>query len=332
MRFLTAMLAAIGGQYELDGIARMRERPLADLIDALAQLGVKVTCKLSPGCPPIAIDSTGFHRSEVSIAAQVSSQFLSGLLMAVPLAKRPLTIRTATKLVSEPYVTMTLAVMKSFGVTIRSNETGVYEYDPAIDGSYSACEYTIEPDASAASYFFAAAAITGGSVTVAHLGQDSLQGDLHFVDVLERMGCTVERLPTQTNVVGPADGRLRGIDVDMADISDTVQTLAAVACFADGPTTIRNVEHIRFKETDRIDAVANELRKLGVTVHTTRDGLTIVPGPLKAAEIATYNDHRMAMSFSLIGLRQPGIRILDPKCVEKTFPNYFETLADYLGA
>ncbi|HTI52386.1 MAG TPA: 3-phosphoshikimate 1-carboxyvinyltransferase, partial [Planctomycetaceae bacterium] len=247
-------------------------------------------------------------------------QYLSALLMAAPAAAGPVTIEVAGRLVSEPYVEMTLAVMRAFGVKLDTSAPGVYRLSPQV---YQAREYAIEPDASAASYFFAAAAITGGEVTVSGLARDALQGDIAFVDALARMGCSVGSGPDGITVRG---GTLRGIDIDMNAISDTAQTLAAVAPFASGPTRIRNVAHIRHKETDRIAAVATELRRIGQRVDEHPDGLTIHPAPIVPATIETYDDHRMAMSFALVGLRSPGICIAHPECTGKTYPRFFDDL------
>lgn len=317
MRFLAAMVALGHGRYRLDGVARMRERPIADLLAALEQLGAKT--ESTGGCPPAVIHAGGLRGGTVRIAADISSQFLSGLLMAAPYAAGEVEIALAGPMVSETYVTMTRRVMAEFGVAVSGE--GPFRIAP---GRYRGRQYAIEPDASAASYFFAAAAITGGEVTVAGLSRRSLQGDVAFCDCLARMGCEVRYDDDSITVRG---GPLRGIDCDMNTISDTAQTLAAVALFAQGPTNIANVAHIRHKETDRILALANELRKLGATVDERHDGLTIEPGPLHGAEIETYRDHRMAMSFALVGLRTPGVVILDPGCTAKTYPDFFEDLA-----
>jgi 3-phosphoshikimate 1-carboxyvinyltransferase len=236
----------------------------------------------------------------------------------------PLHILVDGPLVSRPYVDMTLEMMAHWGMTWRLPPNG-YEFSSveSLANFGGVDQYAIEPDASAASYFFAAAALSGGRVGVRGLPANSLQGDVRFVEVLERMGCTAERAPGELAVQG---GRLRGIDVDMNDISDTVMTLAAVACFAGGPTTIRNVGHIRHKETDRLAALAAELRRVGAGVEEFADGLTVTPRPLHGAAIETYNDHRMAMSMALVGLRVPGIIIKDPGCVAKTYPRFFTDL------
>jgi 3-phosphoshikimate 1-carboxyvinyltransferase len=243
-------------------------------------------------------------------------------LMAAPYARSEVRLGVEGKLVSAPYVAMTAGVMRSFGVTPQT--TADYAQIVVPRAVYRPCEYAIEPDASAASYFWAAAAVTGGEVTVLGLGRDSLQGDVKFVECLAQMGCRVRFDADSVTVVG---GPLRGIDVDMNGISDTVQTLSVVALFAQGPTRIRNVAHIRHKETDRIAAVAHEVRKLGADVVEHNDGLEINPGWLTPAAIDTYHDHRMAMSFAVAGLKQPGIVIRNPQCVGKTYPRFFADLA-----
>ena len=322
MRFLTALVALGHGRYRLDGVPRMRERPIADLLAALNQLGVNAVSENANGCPPVVIDTTGLPGGTVRIKGNTSSQFLSGLLMAAPFAQSDLTIEIDGPLVSIPYVTMTLAMMGQFGLTVTHDRL-VRFHVPAPQQPAPLRSYSIEPDASAASYFFGAAAITGGSIAVSKLPKSSLQGDVRFVDVLEQMGCRVEHANDSITVHG---GPLRGIDVDMNDISDTVMTLAAVACFAEGPTTIRNVAHIRHKETDRLTALATELRRIGAQVEERADGLTITPAPLHGAVVQTYHDHRMAMSLALVGLKVPGIVIDNPGCVAKTYPRFFEDL------
>lgn len=322
LRFLTAMVATAHGRYHLDGNARMRQRPVADLLHALNRLGADARSEAGTGCPPLSVQANGLDGGYVDVRGDVSSQFLSGLLMALPYARRATTIQVEGELVSKPYVDMTLSVMNAFGAMPTNRNYHRFNIEP---GRYHGRTYEIEPDASAASYFFAAAAITGGTVTVEGLGTRSIQGDMAFVDILEHMGCTVDRRPFATTVTG---GRLRGVDVDMNAISDTVMSLAAVALFAKGITRIRNVAHIRHKETDRIAALACELRKLGAHVDEQLDGLIIFPPEiLSPAKIATYDDHRMAMSLALVGLRSRGVTILDPGCVRKTYPDYWRDLA-----
>lgn len=329
VRFLTAMLGLAGGNYQIDGVERMRQRPIGPLVDALKQFGSDVEAT-SPGqCPPVTIGSALAKTQAITVAGHLSSQYLSGLLMAAPQLDHDLKISIDGKLVSIPYVNMTLEVMKSFGVEVETEFDGA---DPVsflirADQQYQSCNYSIEPDASAASYFFAIPAIVGGTTTVEGLSKLSLQGDVNFVRCLEQMGCDVKFNSNSITVSGKAT---RGIDVDMANISDTVQTLAAVALFVNGPTNIRNIAHNRVKETDRIGNLVIELRKLGIEVDERDDGLTIHPGPMNGATFATYDDHRMAMSFSLIGLQQPGISIEDPNCVSKTYPNFFEDLEHFV--
>ncbi len=360
MRFLTAMATLGNGQTRLDGIARMRERPIRDLVEAIEQLGAKIRCEGAHGCPPVVVRGEGLAGGAAKIKGNISSQFLSGLLMAAPSARDAVTIEVDGPLVSVPYVRMTLEVMQAFGCRVSATENFRTIHVPK-DSGYRATDYEIEPDASAASYFFAAAAITGGEVAVDGLGQDSLQGDIAFCDSLAQMGCDVRYEDKKITVSG---NPLRAIDVDMNAISDTVQTLAIVALFAEGTTRIRNVEHIRHKETDRIGDLATELRKLGANVEEHHDGLAITPPDYsisrssrrmgarthlqadndgckhpsygtppkdsskqcKGATIETYNDHRMAMSFALAGLRIPDIVINNPRCTEKTYPRFFNDL------
>jgi 3-phosphoshikimate 1-carboxyvinyltransferase len=322
MRFLTAMVSLGPGRYRLDGISRMRERPIADLLAALRQLGVRALSERGDGFPPVIVETTGLQGGVVNIKGDISSQFLSGLLMAAPLAEDVVAIQVAGALVSVPYVEMTLELMWQFGVAVEYTDAMDYFEIPKCR-CYQSRILEVEPDASAASYFFAAAALAGGGVTVSALDLQSLQGDIRFVELLAAMGCLVDESQASLTVHGRP---LRGIDVDMNDISDTVMTLAAVACFAEGPTTIRNVAHIRHKETDRLAALANELRRVGAEVDEFADGLKITPRPLHGAEIETYNDHRMAMSMALIGLKVPGIVIKNPGCVAKTYPRFFDDL------
>jgi 3-phosphoshikimate 1-carboxyvinyltransferase len=321
MRFLTAMVTLGHGRYRIDGVARMRERPIEDLLVALRQLGVVAYTERGNGYPPVIVEAHGLDGGMVRIKGDVSSQFLSGLLMAAPLARTEVSVEVDGPLVSKPYVDLTIHLMRHFGVSVDC--WGPTHFRVPGRPSYEPQSFEIEPDASAASYFFAAAAITQGEVRVPHLSTNSLQGDVRFVNILDEMGCQVGRYGKPLSVRG---WPLRGVEADMNDISDTVMTLAAVACFAEGPTTIRNVAHIRHKETDRLSALATELRRVGAGVEEFADGLTIIPRPLHGAEIETYNDHRMAMSMALIGLRVPGIVIKNPGCVAKTYPNFFQDL------
>lgn len=325
IRFLTALCTLGTGRYRLDGNARMRERPIAELVETLNRLGGRVECELKNGCPPVVVNAAGLPGGTTHVSGRISSQYLSALLMAAPAAGNPVTLHLEGELVSEPYVDMTLRVMEAFGVDIERPDERTFCCRPQ---QYEATTYDIEPDASAASYFFAAAAITGGEVTVHGLSRDALQGDIRFVDALRDMGCEVVWSPHSVTVRGNS---LRGIDIDMNAISDTAQTLAAVAVFASGPTRIRNIAHVRHKETDRIAAVATELRRLGQNVEEHADGLTIHPAPVQPAVVETYDDHRMAMSFALVGLKAPGIRIAHPECTVKTYPRFFDDLRALCG-
>lgn len=346
IRFLTAALSAIGGHFRLHGVDRMHERPIGDLVDSIAQvIDGTITTRSPGGCPPVDLRSRGWNGNEIRVGGSVSSQYLSGLMMAAAAGSPSSTGRTIDlcvlgELVSRPYVDMTAQVIRSFG--------GVADEAPANDRAeeddanlstryvvggpgYHGIPYDIEPDASAASYFWAAAAITGGCVRVEGLTRSAMQGDVGFVDVLAKMGCDVTEDSDGVSVTGKT---LRGIDVDMNAISDTVQTLAPVALFAEGPTRVRGVAHNRFKETDRIGDLARELRRAGATVEEHDDGMTIhplAPEPIGEVTLQTYHDHRMAMGLSLIGLRREGIWIENPACTGKTYPEYFADLENLTG-
>jgi 3-phosphoshikimate 1-carboxyvinyltransferase len=322
-RFLAAVVATGTGSYRIDGDPAMRQRPIGPLLDALRQLGVDATSEAGNDCPPVRIVSKGLPGGEVTMPGSLSSQYFTGLMMAAPAAKGTVTIRVAGELISRPYIAITAAVMRAFGV---EGDLGEDVFTVPGGQRYRARDYAIEPDASAASYFFAVAALTGGTVTIEGLGSVALQGDLGFIRVLEAMGCDVAMTETSTTVTGPAGGRLKGGSFDLGDISDTSQTLAGIAPFADGPVTFRGVAHNRVKETDRVGNVVKELRKLGQEVEEFEDGMTIHPRPVTPAVVETYDDHRMAMGFALTGLRAPGVVIANPSCVTKTFPGYFEVL------
>ncbi|MFM8733818.1 MAG: 3-phosphoshikimate 1-carboxyvinyltransferase [Pirellulales bacterium] len=332
MRFLAAVCSLGHGTYLLDGTARMRQRPIGDLLAALRDLGVEAEAG-SPGeCPPVTIRSPGLVGGAATIRGNTSSQFASGLALAAPCTRRGMRMEFVGTLVSLPYLAMTRRVMADFGAPCNVLDDRTWDIPP---GGYTGRDYAIEPDASGASYFFAAAAITGGSVRVDGLSRRSMQGDVELCDVLERMGCRVEWEEGDPQGNGGSitvSGRAaRGVDVDMNAISDTVPTLAVVALFADSPTTIRNVAHIRDKETDRIGDLVRELRRLGGDVMEHDDGLTIMPARLAGATVHTYDDHRMAMSLALAGLKVPDVRIADPACVGKTFPDYWHRLGGLVG-
>ena len=307
----------------------MRERPIGDLIFALSQLGASIETS-SSNCPPVKIIASGLRGGKTSIAGNISSQFLSALLMVAPYANTPVEIEVFTELNSKPYIDMTLAIMRDFGVEIERQDYKFFTIQcllPTFTPALSPITIS-ESDASAASYFFAAPAICGGTVKVENISRKSMQGDIGFLDVSEQMGCIVTETDNCLQVTGTTD--LRGMDVDMRDIPDTAQTLAAIAPFASSPTRIRGIASARLKETDRVHATCTELARLGVRVEEHEDGMTIYPcGKFNPAIIQTYNDHRMAMSFALIGLRVPGITIENPSCVSKTFPNFFEVLEHY---
>ena len=328
-RFLSAFLTLGNGEYILDGEPRMRERPIGDLVEALAQLGCDIQSleKVESGksiCPPIKINASGLKGGKTKIAGDISSQFLSALLMTAPYAQAPIEVELTTDLNSKPYVDMTLSIMKDFGVEV---ERDGYQSFKVLPSNYQLpiTNYQIETDASAASYFFAAPAICGGTVKVENISHKSVQGDVNFLDVLAQMGCEVKE--ADNSILVTRNSSLHGVDVDMRDIPDTAQTLAAVAPFADSPTRIRGIASARVKETDRVHATCTELARLGVQVEEHEDGMTIHPTfNLQPANIQTYNDHRMAMAFSLIGLKFDGVTIENPSCVSKTFPNFFEVL------
>ncbi|MFE9856873.1 3-phosphoshikimate 1-carboxyvinyltransferase [Streptomyces sp. NPDC005780] len=325
-RFLPTLAAAgTRGSYRFDASAQMRRRPLAPLTEALRTLGVDLRHEAAEGHHPLRIEAAGIKGGELTLDAGQSSQYLTALLMLGPLTAEGLTI-TVTDLVSAPYIEITLAMMRSFGVQVTRGGPGdtVFTVPP---GGYRATTYAIEPDASTASYFFAAAALTGREVTVPGLGQGALQGDLRFVDVLRRMGAEVHMTTDATTV--RSTGRLSGLTVNMRDISDTMPTLAAIAPFASGPVRIEDVGNTRVKECDRLEACAGNLRRMGITVTTGPDWIEIQPGTPRPTEITTHGDHRIVMSFAVTALRTPGITYDDPGCVRKTFPRFHEAFAGF---
>ncbi len=319
VRFLAGVAALVPGKVELAGNAHMARRPIDDLVDALRQLGVMVECET--GCPPLTVHGGRLPGGHVRMRGDRSSQYFSALLMAGGLSESRLTVDVEGTLVSRPYVDITRRMIEQFGG--RAEEVSdSFVIEPV--ASYRPMTYAIEPDASAASYPFALAAASGGSITVPGLGTTALQGDVAFTDVLEKAGARVVRGPDSIRVEG---GPLRGVDVDMHHISDTVMTLAAIAPLCSGPTTIRNVANIRIKETDRLDATVTELRRLGQEVTCGDDWLRIEPRPLRAATVSCYGDHRMAMSFGILGALRKGVSIEDPACVRKTYPGFWGDLA-----
>ena len=322
MRFLAGFLTLGRGRYRLDGSARMRQRPIGSLLDGLNALGIKATSENSNGCPPIVIDTAAgaFEGGEVTIDASLSSQFVSALLMPAPLWRKGLRLKVIGE-TARPFIDMTLRLMEVWGA--RSSVDGDLITVPG-GQSYRAMDFAVEPDATAASYFAAAAAVVGGSVRIEGLHSDAVQGDIGFLRILERMGARVEWREDGVEIIGT--GTLSGVDVAMNAMPDVVPTLAAIAPFASSPTRIREVGFIRHHESDRISAVATELRRLGATVEEFGDGLAIEPSGLHPATIETYDDHRIAMAFAVAGLKVAGVRIANPGCVAKTYPEFFADL------
>ena len=326
IRPLTAALTLGHGRFALDGIERMRERPIQDLLDGLNQLGAQVRSINNTGCPPVEIIANGLPGGVTKLSGAISSQYLSAILLASPYAQTPVEIRIKDHLVSIPYVEMTIRLMNRFGVNVDVSEDFKIFHINAPQSYKSPKTYFVEGDASSASYFLAGAAITGGTVTVIGCGTDSLQGDAQFAKIMEMMGAEVQWEANQITVRG--SGNLKGIDVDMNEMPDAAMTLAVAALFAKGTTAIRNIYNWRLKETERLKAVSSELKKLGATVEEGEDYIIIEPPEkLLSAEIATYDDHRMAMAFSLAACGEVPITILDPSCVSKTFPDYFDQLS-----
>lgn len=333
MRPLAAALCMGRGKFVLDGVPRMRERPIADLIDGLRQLGADVTCVDETGCPPVTINAEGLKGGEASISGKMSSQFLSSLLMASPAVDGDVVIKIKDELISAPYVALTIGLMKKFGVAveIEGSMDGQPTFTIARSEKYtSPGSILVEGDASSASYFIAGAAITGGTVVVRGCGSESVQGDVAFADVMEQMGATVTWGPESITVTRDPSVRLKGVDVDCGKIPDAAMTLAVAALFAEGPTTIRNVYSWRLKETERMKAIVAECTKLGAEVEEFEDYCIIHPPEGNKLNdnvlIETYDDHRMAMTFSLAACGGVSVIINDPGCTAKTFPTYFDIL------
>lgn len=321
MRFLTALAALKKGATLLDGNERMRKRPIGALLKGLKELGVRAYSQEGNDCPPVVVESEGLKGGTARIRGEESSQFLSGLLMVAPYAQKDVNIEVTGPLASRPYIDITLDVMSAFGVKIPSE--GYSSFLVKAGQRYLPKKFQIEGDASNASYFFSAAAVCRGKVKVNNLNPATLQGDIKFLDILERMGCRVNRGSDWIEVFG---GELHGTEIDMNEMPDLVPTLAVAAAFARGKTMIQNVGHLRFKESDRIHALATELSKMSIRVNEKEEGLEIEGGKPHGAEIETYNDHRMAMSFAIAGLAVPRIKIKDERCVDKSFPGFWETL------
>jgi 3-phosphoshikimate 1-carboxyvinyltransferase len=327
-RPLTAALALSDGHYKLSGVARMHERPIGDLVDALRDLGAEIDYLGNEGFPPLEIFPAALNgASLISVRGDVSSQFLTALLMALPMLDRKVTVEVAGELISKPYIEITLAMMSRFGVTVQRN--GWQSFTVAAGSKYrSPGVIYVEGDASSASYFLAAGAIGGGPVRIEGVGSGSIQGDVRFADALAHMGARIERGANWMEARAPSSGKLKAVDLDCNHIPDAAMTLAVAALFAEGTTTLRNIASWRVKETDRIAAMATELRKVGASVEEGEDFIRITPpAQIRHAAIDTYDDHRMAMCFSLVAFGGVGVRINDPGCVAKTFPDYFAVFA-----
>ena len=320
VRFLAALACLVPGPVTLVGDEAMSRRPIQDLVDGLRQLGVRIDCE--SGCPPLTIYGGSLPGGKLSMRGDRSSQYFSALLMAAVLAAGPVTVDISGSLVSRPYVDITRRMIEDFGGIVDTTGSG---FRVLSRSSYKARSYVIEPDASSASYPFALAAVSGGTITVPGLGENALQGDYGFLDVLTRLGARVEKREASSTVTGT--GTLRGITVDMHHISDTVMTLAAVAPLLSGETGITNVANIRIKETDRLIATVQELERLGQVVQHGEDWLTVEPRPVTPGTVHCYADHRMAMSFAILGAVSGGVRIEDPACVAKTYPTFWDHLA-----
>jgi 3-phosphoshikimate 1-carboxyvinyltransferase len=321
-RFLTAAVALGEGTFVVDGSPAMRKRPIEPLLEGLRTLGVDARSREGTGCPPVVVRAAGIAGGTARMRGDISSQYFSALLLAAPYARRDVEIEVEGELVSAPYIAMTLSTMAAFGV--RAEREGDRRFRVPAGQRYLARAYAVEPDASGASYFFAAAAVTGSRVTVPRLGRASSQGDLGLLDVLARMGCEVTMEDQSVTLRGPA--RLRAVDADFTRMGDVATTLMAIAPYADGPVTVRGIAQTHFEESDRPVAAATELRRMGLQVESTHDSVTVHPGTPRPTDVQTYDDHRIAMSFAVTGLCAPGIRIVNPGCVSKTFPEYFDVL------
>jgi 3-phosphoshikimate 1-carboxyvinyltransferase len=323
-RFLLALCALGTGPVRFDGVAAMRKRPMGDLLDLLVAQGAQVSYEGAQGFFPLTLSANGQTGGALSLDPRKSSQQVSAALMVAPFAKADTVLKLTGEIVSEPYIAMTIAMMADWGVTVERPEPHTLKV--ARGQTYQAeASYGVEPDASSASYFFAAAAVTGGSVTIPNLSRKALQGDALFVDALAAMGAKVEDDARGLTVSGP--NKLHGTTIDMNAISDTAPTLAAIASNASSPTLITGVEHMRWKETDRIKAMVSELTAMGADIEERQDGMLIKPATLKRVQVATYDDHRMAMSLAIAGIANAGVDIEDPGCTSKTFPTFFDVLA-----
>lgn len=325
-RFLTAYLGISEGTFHMDASEQMRKRPMAPLLTSLQELGCEVSYEGVEGHFPFTIKGQGFGKTEITVDIEHSSQFLSALLIASCLSPKDFTIHVEGSH-GMAYIEITRKMMEQFGVKAYASSDGLTYTIPA-GQKYEALDYQIEPDASAAAYFYGMAMILGVPVKVAHITFDSMQGDVEFLRILEKMGAVLTEEPDGILLTPPAGGKYHGVDVDMSACSDQAITLAALAPFADAPTTIRGIGHIRYQECNRMSAIVTELGKMGIRCEETDTTITIYPGSPKPSLVETYDDHRMAMGFSLIGLRADGIEIDNPGCCRKTFENYFECLEE----
>jgi 3-phosphoshikimate 1-carboxyvinyltransferase len=323
MRLLTGLAALGKGAYTLTGTARMQKRPIKDLLDALQQIGVKARSLNDNGCPPVEITGATIRVGQVDINCQKSSQYLSALLLIAPCTQNGLEIRVTGGPVSRPYVDLTIDLMKTFG--LRLEREGYRRFNVPGGQIYRAGEYAVEADCSQAAYFWGAAAITGADIKVTGVKADSAQGDIGFVDLLRQMGCRVSR---GSDGIGVAGGSLSAIEADLADMPDQVPTLAVVAAFARGTTVIKNVAHLKSKESDRLTATVTELKKMGIEAACSENVLVVKGGKPKGSTIDTYNDHRIAMSFAIAGLNVPGVSIRNEGCVEKSFPAFWQVFEE----
>lgn len=323
-RFLTAMLGLSDGIYHLDASEQMRKRPMKPLLTSLESIGVKVTYEGKEGFFPFTIYGCSHTKSSIQVDISSSSQFLSALLMSAPMKKEGLSIELVGGTHALSYVKITTKMMEQFGC--RTEKIGERTYRVLPNQSYQAQEYQVEPDVSAACYFYAMAPLLNTNVLVRHVHFDSMQGDIRFLSILEEMGCSFADTPDGILLSAPPSGKYKGITVDMSDCSDQTMTLAAIAPFAENPVKIRGIEHIRLQESNRIEAICTELTRMGISCTEVETGIDIIPGIPHPATIETYEDHRIAMAFSLVGLRVAGIVIHHPECCKKTFENYFEIL------
>ena len=323
LRFLVGVVSTGHGTFVLDGSARMRQRPIQPLVDALKQIGVEASSAQGTGCPPVQVKAAGLPGGETRLDTALSSQYVSSLLLAAPYAEKDFEIGVSTLIPSWPYVELTLDVMAQFGIEVEDFDKKRFRV--RAPQTYQAKEYVIEGDVSSATYFMAAAAIIGRSVRISNVSGSSLQGDLRFLEILDTMGCEVSASEEGVEITGPLSNH-EDLAFDLNDAPDMVPALAVVSAFRTGKTTLRNILHLRVKESDRVSALTNELQKIGVQVEKTADGMVIQGVATRGAEIECYDDHRIAMSFAIAGLAIEGITIKDPDCVKKSFPDFWEKL------